>query len=117
MRRRLLSGKRGSVKWNQPYRMDVMETVPENEKKGSKGEDLTRMIGKRYHFYCFQHSILFILIGFLTATSSEDWALVLEVCETASDSEVTAKEASRAIRREFKYGEPQAQLSAARVCI
>jgi hypothetical protein len=50
MRRRLLSGKSGSVEWNQPYRMDVMETVPENEKKGSEGGALARMIGKWYHF-------------------------------------------------------------------
>ncbi|KAF5352923.1 hypothetical protein D9758_007866 [Tetrapyrgos nigripes] len=55
------------------------------------------------------------MIGFLTATSSEDWALVLEVCETASAGETSAKEAVRALRREFKYGEPQAQLSAARL--
>ena len=53
--------------------------------------------------------------GFLTATASEDWALVLDVCERASASEANAKEAIRALRREFKYGQPQAQLSAARV--
>ncbi|KAJ8083217.1 hypothetical protein PM082_009089 [Marasmius tenuissimus] len=55
------------------------------------------------------------LIGFLTATSSEDWALVLDVCERASASDSNAKEAVRALRREFKYGAPQAQLSAARL--
>ncbi|KAK1227554.1 hypothetical protein PQX77_009463 [Marasmius sp. AFHP31] len=55
------------------------------------------------------------LIGFLTATSSEDWALVMDVCERASASETNAKEVVRALRREFKYGEPQAQLSAARL--
>ncbi|KAK1227556.1 hypothetical protein PQX77_009466 [Marasmius sp. AFHP31] len=55
------------------------------------------------------------LIGFLTATSSEDWALVLDVCERASASDSNAKEAIRALRREFKYGHPQAQLSAARL--
>ncbi|KAL0061889.1 hypothetical protein AAF712_011265 [Marasmius tenuissimus] len=55
------------------------------------------------------------LIGFLTATSSKDWALVLDVCERASASDSNAKEAIRALRREFKYGAPQAQLSAARL--
>ncbi|KAK1219991.1 hypothetical protein PQX77_017263 [Marasmius sp. AFHP31] len=55
------------------------------------------------------------LIGFLTATSSEDWALLLDVCERASASDSNAKEAIRALRREFKYGHPQAQLSAARL--
>ncbi|KAJ8083240.1 hypothetical protein PM082_009112 [Marasmius tenuissimus] len=55
------------------------------------------------------------LIGFLTATSSEDWALVLDVCERASASDSNAKEAVRALRREFKYGQPQAQLGAGRL--
>ncbi|KAJ6476153.1 hypothetical protein C8R45DRAFT_1216883 [Mycena sanguinolenta] len=54
-------------------------------------------------------------IGFLTATASEDWTLVLDVCDHASASEANAKEAVRALRREFKYGEPAAQLAAARV--
>ena len=72
--------------------------------------------------------------GYLTATASEDWALVLEVCERASSNESNAKEAVKALRREFKfvtlsapsqfgglttpihrYAEPPAQLSAARV--
>ncbi|KJA13530.1 hypothetical protein HYPSUDRAFT_122179, partial [Hypholoma sublateritium FD-334 SS-4] len=55
------------------------------------------------------------MIGYLTATASEDWSLVLEVCDRASASDTNAKEAVRAIRREFKYGEPPAQLSAARL--
>ncbi|KAF8154031.1 hypothetical protein B0H34DRAFT_720086 [Crassisporium funariophilum] len=55
------------------------------------------------------------MIGYLTATASEDWVLVLEVCERASANETNAKEAVRALRREFKYGEPPAQLSAARL--
>ncbi|KAF9256015.1 hypothetical protein L218DRAFT_966754 [Marasmius fiardii PR-910] len=54
-------------------------------------------------------------IGFLTATASEDWALVLDVCERASANEANAKEAIRALKKEFKYGEPPAQLSAARL--
>ncbi|KAJ7279148.1 hypothetical protein C8J57DRAFT_154703 [Mycena rebaudengoi] len=54
-------------------------------------------------------------IGFLTATASEDWTLVLDVCEHASSSDSNAKEAVRALRREFKYGEPAAQLAAARL--
>ena len=73
--------------------------------------------------------------GYLTATSSEDWAVVLEVCERASANEANAKEAAKALRREFKcvsisspihifsirsklrYGEAPQQLSAARVRI
>ncbi|TRM68626.1 hypothetical protein BD626DRAFT_482304 [Schizophyllum amplum] len=55
------------------------------------------------------------MIGYLTATASEDWALVLEVCERASSSDALAKEAIRALKREFKYGEPAAQLAAARL--
>ncbi|KZP04036.1 hypothetical protein FIBSPDRAFT_768027, partial [Athelia psychrophila] len=54
-------------------------------------------------------------VGYLTATSSEDWSLVLEVCDRASESEANAKEAVKALRREFKYAEPPAQLSAARL--
>ncbi|TDL14857.1 hypothetical protein BD410DRAFT_796884 [Rickenella mellea] len=55
------------------------------------------------------------MIGYITATSTEDWPLVLEVCERASVSEANAKIAAKAIRREFKYAEPPAQLSAARL--
>ncbi|KAF6750828.1 hypothetical protein DFP72DRAFT_909441 [Ephemerocybe angulata] len=54
-------------------------------------------------------------IGYLTATASEDFTLVYDVCDRASASEANAKEAVRALRREFKYGEPSAQLSAARL--
>ena len=42
-------------------------------------------------------------LGYLTATSSEDWGLVLEVCDRASSNETNAKEAIRALRREFKH--------------
>ncbi|KAG2035483.1 hypothetical protein BDR03DRAFT_962355 [Suillus americanus] len=55
------------------------------------------------------------MIGYLTATSSEDWTLVLEVCERASATESNAKEAMKALRREFKYADPKSQLSAARL--
>ncbi|KAJ3836728.1 hypothetical protein F5878DRAFT_248098 [Lentinula raphanica] len=55
------------------------------------------------------------MIGYLTATASEDWTLVLEVCDRASSNEANAKEAVKALRREFKYGPPGAQLSAARL--
>lgn len=44
------------------------------------------------------------MIGYLTATGSQDWALVLEVCERASANEANAKAAAKALRREFKYG-------------
>ncbi|KIJ18196.1 hypothetical protein PAXINDRAFT_167451 [Paxillus involutus ATCC 200175] len=55
------------------------------------------------------------MIGYLTATASEDWSIVLEVSERASASETNAKEAAKALRREFKYAEPKAQLAAARL--
>ncbi|KAF8438655.1 hypothetical protein L210DRAFT_3646904 [Boletus edulis BED1] len=38
------------------------------------------------------------MIGYLTATASEDWSIVLEVCERASANEQNAKEAARALR-------------------
>ncbi|KAG5636542.1 hypothetical protein DXG03_004713, partial [Asterophora parasitica] len=47
----------------------------ERERREGDGAELTRMI------------------GYLTATASEDWTLVLEVCERASANESNAKEA------------------------
>ncbi|KAI0789425.1 hypothetical protein C8Q75DRAFT_765583 [Abortiporus biennis] len=61
------------------------------------------------------HAELTRMIGYVTATQSEDWALVLEICERAGSSEASAKETVKALRREFKYAEPPAQLSAARL--
>ena len=49
--------------------------------------------------------------GYLTATASEDWGLVLEVCERASSSESNAKEAVKALRREFKSVPPTGHIS------
>ncbi|KZT03333.1 uncharacterized protein LAESUDRAFT_684169 [Laetiporus sulphureus 93-53] len=72
-----------------------------DKERGSKQEDA--------------HAELTRMIGYLTATASEDWSLVLEVCERASANESSAKEAAKALRREFKYAEPAAQLSAARL--
>ncbi|KAG1830272.1 hypothetical protein DFJ58DRAFT_711251 [Suillus subalutaceus] len=54
------------------------------------------------------------MIVYLTATSSEDRRLVLEVCRKLA-SETNAKEAVRALRKELKYAEPKSQLSAARL--
>ncbi|KAG8908981.1 hypothetical protein FRB99_000084 [Tulasnella sp. 403] len=54
------------------------------------------------------------MMGFVTATASEDWTLVMEVCEQAS-TESGAKEAAKALRSEFKYADPPAMLSAARL--
>ncbi|KAH8797136.1 hypothetical protein DL96DRAFT_1642775 [Flagelloscypha sp. PMI_526] len=44
------------------------------------------------------------MIGYITAIACEDWDELMEVCERASLSESNAKEAVRALRREFKYG-------------
>ncbi|KAF5314300.1 hypothetical protein D9619_011863 [Psilocybe cf. subviscida] len=52
-------------------------------------------------------------IEYLTAAASDDWTLVLEVCDRASTSKSNAKEAVRTLRRKFKYGEPSAQIYAA----
>ncbi|KAI0255522.1 hypothetical protein BJV78DRAFT_1176325 [Lactifluus subvellereus] len=40
------------------------------------------------------------MIGYLTATSSEGWAVVLEVCERASPTEASAKESSKVLLAE-----------------
>lgn len=41
--------------------------------------------------------------GYSTASSVEDWALALEICERASLNESNAKEAATALKKEFKY--------------
>jgi hypothetical protein len=40
--------------------------------------------------------------GYSTASSVEDWALALEICEQASLNEANAKEAVTALKKEFK---------------
>ncbi|KAH6911955.1 hypothetical protein BKA70DRAFT_1398023 [Coprinopsis sp. MPI-PUGE-AT-0042] len=55
------------------------------------------------------------MIGYLSATKLEDWSFVLEVCDRASLNEANAKEAVKALRSEFKYGQPHAQLAAAKL--
>lgn len=75
----------------------------EKREEDSQAE-LTKMIGAYYE--CPVGSVieklLYVDSGYLTATASEDWSLVLEVCDRASASEANAKEAVRALRREFK---------------
>ncbi|KAF9784714.1 hypothetical protein BJ322DRAFT_1007361 [Thelephora terrestris] len=82
----------------------------ERERDGGRGRNRDR-VGREED----GQAELTRMIGYLTATASEDWALVLEVCERASSSEANAKEAIKALKREFKYAEPPAQLSAARL--
>ena len=41
-------------------------------------------------------------IGFLVAMASDDWTLVLELCERASASEGAAREAAKTLRIHFK---------------
>ncbi|KAF5386369.1 hypothetical protein D9757_006625 [Collybiopsis confluens] len=53
--------------------------------------------------------------GHLTSTASDNWSLVLEVCERASSSEGSARAAAKALRRELRFGSPAVQLSAARL--
>jgi hypothetical protein len=79
-------------------------------------DELTRMIGASSTLsIMMEHSSICRRAGYSTASSVEDWALALEICERASANEANAKEAATALRREFKYGEPPSQLSAARV--
>ncbi|KAG6889868.1 hypothetical protein C0992_003764 [Termitomyces sp. T32_za158] len=75
--------------------------------RGRDGEaaELTRMIGK----------VDPQIFGYLTATAHQDRNLVSEIIERVNMNETNAKEAARALRREFKYGEPAAQLAAARL--
>ncbi|KAJ7585035.1 hypothetical protein C8J56DRAFT_1027479 [Mycena floridula] len=44
-------------------------------------------------------------IGHLTATGCSEWSLILDVCNRASQTEETVKEAVKALQREFKNGE------------
>jgi len=48
---------------------------------------------------CVSH---WLPLGYLIATASEDWALVLDVCDRVSANEANAKEAVKTLRREFK---------------
>ncbi|KAJ7619425.1 hypothetical protein FB45DRAFT_158446 [Roridomyces roridus] len=81
-----------------------------NERRSERGSEPSSWTGSTN-----EENELTRKIGFLTATASEDWTLVLDVCEHASANENNAREAVRALRREFKYGEPAAQLAAARL--
>jgi hypothetical protein len=81
-------------------------------------DELTRMIGASSTLsIMMEHSSICRCAGYSTASSVDDWALALEICERVSANEANAKEAATALRREFKYGEPPSQLSAARVHI
>ncbi|KAL0061294.1 hypothetical protein AAF712_011870 [Marasmius tenuissimus] len=55
------------------------------------------------------------LIDYYTLPSFEDWAVALDVCQSVSASDSSAKEAIRELRIVFKYGKPQSQLSAGRL--
>ena len=65
-------------------------------------QDLMRMIGIQTALPCCLSLSDPFYLGYLTATSTEDWAVVLDVCERASATEANAKEATKALRREFK---------------
>ncbi|KAI0920434.1 hypothetical protein AcW1_002174 [Taiwanofungus camphoratus] len=96
------------------YREEKKERRGFWERTGVKDKDKDRVRDKERQEED-SHADLTRMIGYLTATASEDWSLVLEVCERASAGEANAKEAVKALRREFKYAEPTAQLSAARL--
>lgn len=57
----------------------------------------------------------FLSSGNLVQSSNEDWTIVFELCEQVSRSEAAAKDASRGIRRAFKYAQATPQLMAARL--
>jgi len=71
--------------------------------QNQNGWDLTRIMGRHLSMRCPLSCLCYRCAGFVTATASEDWTLVLEVCERASASESGAREAARALRSEFKY--------------
>lgn len=81
---------------------NIFSRDKDKDKDRNGSAELTRMIGT--FLPCnFVSCFTMHFSGYLTATASEDWSLVLEVCERASISETTAKEACKALRREFKY--------------
>ena len=41
-------------------------------------------------------------IGFLVATASDDWSLLVELCDRTSASASAAREAANALKQEFK---------------
>lgn len=55
------------------------------------------------------------MIGWWSASSSENWSLALHICEAVSQNETNAKEAAKALRKTLKWGDPGPQLSAARL--
>ncbi|KAG8715352.1 hypothetical protein FRC11_004522 [Ceratobasidium sp. 423] len=55
------------------------------------------------------------LIGYTTSTSVEDWSVVMEICDKVNLSDLEAKEASRALRKDIQFGRPAVQLAAARL--
>ena len=100
---------------------------------GEGPQDLMRMIGIKPCPPARSLSLFFQ--GYLTAISCEDRAVLIEVCDRASATKANAKEATKALRREFKcvsisspihifsirsklrYGEAFQQLSATQVRI
>ncbi|EIM80080.1 uncharacterized protein STEHIDRAFT_162965 [Stereum hirsutum FP-91666 SS1] len=87
----------------------------EKEKEEEEHHEITRMIGAFIALFSSSQPSSFPSPGYLSATASENWSIVLEVCERASATEANAKEAAKALKREFKYGEAPQQLSAARL--
>ncbi|KAJ7710583.1 hypothetical protein B0H17DRAFT_1190295 [Mycena rosella] len=71
---------------------------PGRERRGEENE-LTRKIGA----WPRSISVSVTYLAQDSVTVSEDWTLVLDVCDHASTNESNAKEAVRALRREFKY--------------
>jgi hypothetical protein len=89
-------------------------------KEGSKGMDnitLRKLYVCRciFHFLSIKTCSLMYWIGNLVQTSSDDWSIVLDICEQVSHSESAAKDASRGLRKLFKYGQASPQLAAARL--
>lgn len=85
------------------------EVLREREREKERKEEgtpveITRMLGTSHCSPPIAHSRCDFLrvAGYLFATSSEDWMLVLDVCDKASANEENAKEAAKALRKEFK---------------
>ncbi|KAK7014133.1 Rho guanine nucleotide exchange factor [Paramarasmius palmivorus] len=109
---RPMKKKDGGGGWFQSWNLDRDKEKEKDHSHRDRGHGSGQLVGGRGEE---TPGDLTKSIGYLTATYQEDWALVLDVCERASSSEIQAKEAVRGLRREFKYGEPSMQLSAGRL--
>ena len=93
----------GSWSWEDPGDRDCHRRDIRDRDDGQ--QDLHRMIGISSSWPDSLPPIIpdfFLPLGYLTAIACEDWAVVIDVCERASATKANAKEAAKALSREFK---------------